>query len=145
MVSPLRKVTVPPDASAANEMGPVPPPVVAPLMSVHPLMVIVPELTLPETVVHTLLPLGPLADAGPLVSAADSAEAGMASAAANRTMRLVRVPPLLVVRGPPLEDPRSLPFGTVLAATCRNGATSVLLLKRSCRRPRYGGRPSPPC
>jgi hypothetical protein len=63
------------------------PPVLAPLASVHPLMVTVP-LAVPATLVHVVLPFGPLAaDAGPLVSASDNPDAGMANAAATNKIR----------------------------------------------------------
>src|ERR1700674_4262273 len=86
-VLPLTQVTVPPVASAAVLIGCEAPPVLAPLAWVHPLMVTFP-LAVSATLVQTVLPFGPLpADAGPLVSASDNPDAGMASAAATNKIR----------------------------------------------------------
>jgi hypothetical protein len=88
-VLPLNQVTVPPVASAAVLIGCEPPPVLAPLASVHPLMVTVPD-AVPATLVQTVLPFGPLAaDAGPPVSASDIPDAGMASAATTNKIRRI--------------------------------------------------------
>jgi hypothetical protein len=91
-VIPLTQVTVPPVASAAVLIGCEAPPVLAPLLSVHPLMVTVP-LAVPATLVQTVLPFGPLAaDAAPPVSASDNPDAGMASAAATNKIRRISYP-----------------------------------------------------
>jgi hypothetical protein len=88
-VFPLTQVTVPPVASAAVLMGCEAPPVLAPLLSVHPLMVTFP-VVVPATLVQVVLPFGPLAaEAAPLVSASDNPDAETASAAATNKVRRI--------------------------------------------------------
>jgi hypothetical protein len=88
-VVPLVNVTVPPADSAAAVTGTADPPVLAPLASTHPLMVMVVAAD-PLMVEQVVLPFGPLAaEAGPLASASDSPDAGMASAAASKKIRLM--------------------------------------------------------
>jgi hypothetical protein len=107
----LTQVTVPPVASDAVVIGCEAPPVLAPLLSVHPLMVTVP-LAVPATLVQTVLPFGPLADAGPPDSASDNPDAGMASAAATNKIRRILVPPgsvvviLTCINAPQVPDQR---------------------------------------
>jgi hypothetical protein len=63
--------------------------VLAPLASVHPLMVTVP-VVVPATLVQVVLPLGPLAaEAAPLVSASDNPDAETASAAPTNKIRRI--------------------------------------------------------
>jgi hypothetical protein len=84
----LTQVTVPPVASAAVLIGCEAPPVLAPLLSVHPLMVTVP-VAVPATLVQVDLPFGPAADAAPPVSASDNPDAATASVAATNMIRRI--------------------------------------------------------
>ena len=104
-VKPLFHVTVPPEASDAVGIGCVPPPVLAPFASVHPLMVMVP-VAVPTTLVQTVLPFGPLAaDAGPPLRASAAPETGMASAAASSKIRRICISLLMLTAGEATPPP----------------------------------------
>ena len=92
LVFPLSHVTVPPTANDATGSGWEPPPVLAPLTSVHPLMLTV-LAAFPVMVVQIVLPFGPAAPATPGATAPNANAVAQPKIATLLLIFIFRSPP----------------------------------------------------